>query len=189
MYPSFHAGGVSPKLVPTPKPKKQIRRKNNNVVQYDLCASLAMPAIGNYFPAECIIHDSKYCLVRDSHDCAVSQDYNQSRDDTYVNFTLEGWNNAYEQAHHLDEDTRVVHIPTDDLENDVPMVDFEGDNWRGDHVSTTDHYHGDYILAFAVPAEVECHFGDGKRYDRVLIEWCCGPHRPARTTLAEVMPL
>jgi hypothetical protein len=79
--------------------------------------------------------------------------------------------------HHLGEDTRTVYIPTDDVGNYVPMVDFEGNNGRKDHVSMSDHYRGDYIPDFAVPAEVECHYtdDDGKRCDRVLIEWRFGP--------------
>jgi hypothetical protein len=44
--------------------------------------------------------------------------------------------------------------------NYVHMVDFEGNNGHGDHVSTTDHYHGDHIPDFAVPAEAEWHYID-----------------------------
>jgi hypothetical protein len=51
------------------------------------------------------------------------------------------------------------------------VVDLEGNNEHGDYVSATNHYHGDSIPGFAVPAEVECHYvgDDGKRSDRVLI--------------------
>jgi hypothetical protein len=177
-----------PILIPTPKPKKTIGRKNNNVVLYDPRASLAMPAIGDYILAACVAHGSTYSLVRESNACVVRQGCNQSQDDTYVNHTLEDWNayvnptleewnKVYQRVHHLNEDTLAVYFPTDDLGNYVPMVEFGDNNGRGDHVSMTDHYHGDYIADSAVPAEIECHYidDDGKRYDRVLIEWCCGP--------------
>jgi hypothetical protein len=120
MYPPFHVRGVPSKVGSYNKTKKEEKKKirltNNNVVQYDPCTSPAMPAIGYHFPAECIIHDSTDYLVRDSNDCVVSQEYNQSQDDNYVNFTFNEWNKVYEQGHHLDENTRVVHIPTDFLE-------------------------------------------------------------------------
>jgi hypothetical protein len=85
---------------------------------------------------------------------------------------------SYDDLHHPNDDNHVVYIPTDNLVNYFLAEDFDDNNECGDQVSVTNHHHGDHIPDYTVHTEVECHYvdDDGKTYDRVLIEWCCGPH-------------